>query len=60
MWAIGVILYYILRGRLPFSSLDTDEIIRLTLEGLLDFSGKEWAGISDEAIDLITQLLQVI
>ncbi|KAL1503257.1 hypothetical protein AB1Y20_011313 [Prymnesium parvum] len=58
MWSIGVVAHALLCGSLPFQSDRRDEKIRLIEEAQLDFSSPAWKGVSDEAKDLVSKLLQ--
>ena len=63
MWSIGVIMYTLLGGYLPFhieEDEDGDELLRQRIKrGLFCFHEEYWRGISQEAMDLIKKLLAV-
>ncbi|KAF5831424.1 hypothetical protein DUNSADRAFT_13159 [Dunaliella salina] len=58
VWALGVILYYLLCGTTPFYAKTMDAIIERVKSGVWDFSGPCWHQVSPEAMDLIEMLLQ--
>lgn len=57
LWSVGVILYVLLSGTPPFPGNTDKEILKRVTKGAFDFNGSEWNAISDEAKDLINQLL---
>lgn len=59
MWSVGVIVYFLLSGYLPFNARDQQDLFQLIRLGKYNFESKYWAGISDEAMDLIERLLEV-
>lgn len=56
-WSCGVILYILLSGTPPFNAPTDAEMKKKILEGTFSMAGKVWDAISDEAKDLVTQLL---
>lgn len=58
LWSIGVILYILLCGYPPFSGSTEAEIMNTVQHGGdVDFPAEDWDRVSNEAIDLIRQLL---
>ncbi|KAF9426012.1 hypothetical protein BGZ76_002966 [Entomortierella beljakovae] len=58
MWSLGVILYIFLCGFPPFSEELAPPKLRIqVLEGVYTFPSPYWNNISDEAVDLIQDLL---
>jgi len=58
LWSCGVILYVLLVGYPPFDGKSTNEIFQNITKGYYKISGDEWDNISDDAKDLLKQLLQ--
>jgi len=63
MWSVGVIMYTLLGGYLPFhieANEDGDDLLRQRIiRGLYCFHEQYWRDVSLEAIDLIKMLLAV-
>jgi len=57
MFAFGGILFRLLSGLRPFSSIDQDNLRRDTIDLRYSVQGNHWRGISDSAKDLIRGLL---
>jgi len=57
MWSCGVIMFLLLGGDLPFSGRNQKELFRSIVFGKYEFEGDGWAHISEQAKDLVKQLL---
>ena len=51
-------MFIMLSGKPPFGGKNNNEILNNVLNGKYDFTGPTWKNISDEAKDLISNLLQ--
>ncbi|CAD8165795.1 unnamed protein product [Paramecium octaurelia] len=58
MWSAGCILYSMLSGQLPFNADYLNDLIDNIKEAKINFPVELFEGVSNEAKDLITQLLQ--
>ncbi|XP_072437048.1 ribosomal protein S6 kinase alpha-5-like isoform X2 [Chiloscyllium punctatum] len=65
LWSIGVILYTMLSGLIPFQNMQRtvissiDEKTRITKEGNYSLAGEVWNNVSQEAKELVQGLLTV-
>mmetsp|Transcript_4433 Transcript_4433/g.6587 ORF Transcript_4433/g.6587 Transcript_4433/m.6587 type:complete len:153 (-) Transcript_4433:189-647(-) len=57
MWSVGVIIFVLLVGYPPFMEEKQSDLFRKIRTGDYEFYEDDWDKISDEAIDLIKQLL---
>ncbi|CAM9966797.1 unnamed protein product, partial [Phaeothamnion confervicola] len=60
MWSIGVITYILLAGYPPFSDDNQARLFLKIKKGRFQFHEQYWGGVSEEAKDLIRQLLIVL
>lgn len=56
-WSIGVMLYTLLCGALPFNGSNNEEILMKVYNGAFDFRHRAFANVSALAKDLISKLL---
>lgn len=57
MWSLGVIMYILLCGYMPFQGEDFDEIFTKIKIGKYHFDYEEFKHVSNEGKDLIAKLL---
>eukprot|EP00401_Gymnodinium_catenatum_P069634 CAMPEP_0117548976 /NCGR_PEP_ID=MMETSP0784-20121206/47926_1 /TAXON_ID=39447 /ORGANISM="" /LENGTH=157 /DNA_ID=CAMNT_0005345947 /DNA_START=227 /DNA_END=697 /DNA_ORIENTATION=+ len=57
LWSVGVIMFLLMCGKLPFDGDDHNEIIRSTIQADLKVNPAVWSKLSDEAKSLIMALL---
>ncbi|XP_011612285.2 ribosomal protein S6 kinase alpha-5 [Takifugu rubripes] len=66
LWSLGVILYTMLSGQVPFqcqgkslTHTSAEEIMKKIKQGDFSFEGEAWRNVSQQAKDLIQELLTV-
>lgn len=57
-WSIGIIMYLLLSGYLPFSGKTQKDTISLTIKCDLKFTKESWNSRSEESKDLLRHLLR--
>jgi len=57
MWSVGVLLYVLLSGRLPFAADSDAELFRLIIAGKLVWKTPQFDAVSAEGKDLISKLI---
>ena len=58
VWSAGVVLYILLCGLPPFWGTTNEAIFEAIKEGPLNLIRPPWPSVSDEAKDLVKQMLQ--
>jgi len=59
MWSLGIIIYLLLGGTMPFIGRNHNELFSAIVEGKYSFPDQYWANVSPDAKELIHNLLQV-
>ncbi len=58
LWSLGIMLYILLSGLLPYDDPDQKEIAKQVIYEPVPFHNKVWDTVSPEAIELIKGLLE--
>eukprot|EP00191_Tetraselmis_sp_GSL018_P011770 CAMPEP_0177600124 /NCGR_PEP_ID=MMETSP0419_2-20121207/13422_1 /TAXON_ID=582737 /ORGANISM="Tetraselmis sp., Strain GSL018" /LENGTH=483 /DNA_ID=CAMNT_0019093029 /DNA_START=255 /DNA_END=1702 /DNA_ORIENTATION=- len=58
MWAVGVMLYFLLSGKTPFDDKSVTRVLENVMQGYWQWRGRRWSVISDRAKHLVRMLLQ--
>lgn len=59
LWALGVIVYVMLSGHLPFSADTAPKLFKQIMDGVYGYQREVWLSVSEQAKDFIDKLLQV-
>jgi calcium-dependent protein kinase len=57
IWALGVIMYMMLAGYMPFYGKDNSAIMSKIMKGDYSLKGKDWDSVSKDAKDLLRGML---
>lgn len=57
IWSIGVVMYTLLSGKLPFVSDTNETLFNKAIKGDLSFKSSVWESVSNEARELIQRML---
>jgi serine/threonine protein kinase len=59
MWSLGIIIYLLIGGTMPFVGRTQQELFHAIMEGKYSFPDEYWHNVSPAAKELISNLLQV-
>jgi len=59
MWSLGIIIYLLIGGTMPFVGRTQQELFHAIIEGKYSFPDEYWHNVSPAAKKLISNLLQV-
>eukprot|EP01036_Dinobryon_divergens_P029898 gene29899-39068_t len=59
MWSLGVVVFVLLGGYMPFSGATQAKLFRNIQLGVFEFHPAYWKDVSEEAKDLISSLIEV-
>eukprot|EP00927_Polykrikos_kofoidii_P059461 TRINITY_DN5460_c0_g1_i2.p1 TRINITY_DN5460_c0_g1~~TRINITY_DN5460_c0_g1_i2.p1 ORF type:complete len:507 (+),score=79.52 TRINITY_DN5460_c0_g1_i2:61-1581(+) len=59
LWSCGVVMYLLLVGFPPFIGMTDEAVFKRVKKGVVKFSKKHWHSISEDAVDLVRNLLKV-
>jgi calcium-dependent protein kinase len=57
IWAVGVIMYFMLSGEMPFTSDNRKDLFRKIRKEPINLALPEWEGLSSSSKDLVEKLL---
>ena len=57
IWSVGVCMYVLLSGKMPFGGRDDKEVLDCIVRGQYKLTGTEWVAVSPQAKDLIRKLI---
>lgn len=57
MWSVGVIIFLLLAGNLPFMGRSQKELFRKIVIGKYQFQDDSWSDVSNDARDIVERLL---